>query len=41
MDSILANDRQVFQKIISGCDNFLFDCDGVLWQGMVPIEGKI
>lgn len=27
--------------IISLYDNFIFDCDGVLWNGSVPIEGSL
>ena len=30
-----------FQSIIQDCDNFLFDCDGVLWQSTTPLEGAV
>ena len=37
----LANDKNVFNDILKNCDNFLFDCDGVLWQGSVAIDGLL
>ena len=41
MNCLLASDQQVFRKIIRTCNNFLFDCDGVLWQGNNIITGAV
>ena len=41
MNCLLASDQQVFRKILSTCNHFLFDCDGVLWQGSNVIKGAV
>nr|CAB3242634.1 phosphoglycolate phosphatase-like [Phallusia mammillata] len=34
-----AKAKKVFNELIASCDTFLFDCDGVLWQGYNAIPG--
>jgi len=36
-----ASIQNVFLSILDCCDNFLFDCDGVLWQANTALQGAV
>lgn len=34
-----SHDDDLKRQILDSCDTFVFDCDGVLWNGDVPLKG--
>lgn len=33
--------RDNYESLIDKYDTWMFDCDGVLWRGNVPVEGAV